>query len=214
MNSLLQNLQLPQETAQHKQAEEKNVLLLLRNKLKKINKEAALGYSDEFIDQKTETEENFLKAAEEESETIWNGFVEQLEKEGANQSFIQGMLKEAVDEVKNVTPATQPTTQMPSATEPRNDLPGTQPSEKAHSILGGIPNKYSGALGGGLFALLGANMLGLKGPMKWMLPVLGGAAGYKFFPHIMNLAKDRMGEGVNRMGSGSANIFRKIVQQD
>ena len=60
-----------------------------------------------------------------------------------------------------------------------------------------MKNNWTGALGGALLASIIGRQMGLEGPMSWLLPLLGGAAGYKFLPNMMNSWSDRPGTGVN-----------------
>ena len=75
-----------------------------------------------------------------------------------------------------------------------------------HRVLPFMKNKYTGAAGGAMLAHLMANESGLTGPMAWLLPILGGIAGHRFFPQMMNKWKDPMGFGANSVGSGAAMI--------
>jgi hypothetical protein len=52
-------------------------------------------YSIQEIDRITASAEAFEKAASEEAQIVWNGFIDQLKKEGADQDFIDGFTKEA-----------------------------------------------------------------------------------------------------------------------
>lgn len=58
-------------------------------------------------------------------------------------------------------------------------------------------NNWTGALGGALLASIIARQMGISGPMGWLLPLLGGVAGYKFLPGMVNSWSDRPGTGVN-----------------
>jgi hypothetical protein len=58
-------------------------------------------------------------------------------------------------------------------------------------------NKWTGAGGGMLMGGLVARQLGLSGPLAWLLPILGGVAGYRYLPKAMNHFKDPLGKGAN-----------------
>lgn len=66
-----------------------------------------------------------------------------------------------------------------------------------NQLIPGVGNNWTGALGGALLASLIGNQLGLEGPMSWMLPLLGGVAGYKMLPGAVNSWQDPKGMGVN-----------------
>jgi hypothetical protein len=79
---------------------------------------------------------------------------------------------------------------------------GNKPDETGlptdrNRIIPGMKNNWTGALGGALLASIIGRQMGLEGPMSWLLPLLGGAAGYKFLPNMMNSWSDRPGTGVN-----------------
>jgi hypothetical protein len=86
------------EIQQLKQAElEKEAAYLeyLQKKLTKISKESRNPLSEERIKEITKSAESFNKAAQEEALQVWNGMLEELRKSGANESFVEGMQKEA-----------------------------------------------------------------------------------------------------------------------
>ena len=58
-------------------------------------------------------------------------------------------------------------------------------------------NNWTGAVSGALLASILGREMGLSGPMSWMLPLLGGVAGYKMLPGAINSWKDPKGQGVN-----------------
>jgi hypothetical protein len=62
-----------------------------------------------------------------------------------------------------------------------------------------MSNRASGSIGGALLGMLIANEMGLHGPMSWLAPVLGGIAGHKYLPQMMNRWQDPYGTGVNRI---------------
>lgn len=78
-----------------------------------------------------------------------------------------------------------------------------------HRVVPFMKNKYTGAAGGAMLAHLLANESGLTGPMAWLLPIIGGIAGHRFFPQMMNKWKDPMGFGVNSVGSGANMIHQQ-----
>lgn len=69
-----------------------------------------------------------------------------------------------------------------------------------------MKNNWSGGIGGALLGMLIANEMGMSGPMSWLLPVLGGVAGYNYFPQMMNKWKDPYGYGVNAIPYGAAQV--------
>ena len=71
------------------------------------------------------------------------------------------------------------------------------PEDNRHQIIPGLANNYLGAGGGALLSMLLGNQLGLTGPAAWLLPILGGAAGYHYLPKLMNMWKDKPGQGVH-----------------
>lgn len=75
-----------------------------------------------------------------------------------------------------------------------------------HRVVPFMKNKYTGAAGGALLAHAIARESGLEGPMGWLLPILGGMVGHKYFPDMMNKWKDPRGYGINSIGSGAAMI--------
>jgi hypothetical protein len=60
-----------------------------------------------------------------------------------------------------------------------------------------MSNGLAGGVGGALLGSMLANEMGLEGPAAWMLPLLGGVAGYKYLPDMINGYKDPMGYGMN-----------------
>lgn len=100
------------------------------------------------------------------------GFVDMLRKEGANEDFILGFLKEADVNA--------------------NDLP-----EDRHRILPFMNNQMTGALGGAMLGNLVSNEMDLDGVPGMILPMLGAYAGYSHLPSLMNNLKDPAGIGAN-----------------
>jgi hypothetical protein len=79
----------------------------------------------------------------------------------------------------------------------KEKLDSTGALEDRHRILPFMSNKGTGAIGGALLAMLIANHMGYQGPMSWMIPILGGVAGYNYLPQMMNKWKDPYGVGEN-----------------
>jgi len=97
--------QIKEKRATEEAKKEKDILSHLRTELKKMS--AALGdaavYSNHQIDEFTKTAEAFEKAAQDEAQRVWNGLVKELYKQGADEAFIDGMLKEAASGVGALT---------------------------------------------------------------------------------------------------------------
>lgn len=74
---------------------------------------------------------------------------------------------------------------------------GGKPSEDRNRILPFMGNNWTGGVGGALLGSVIANELGLDGPAGWLLPLLGGVAGYNYLPGMVNSFKDPLGQGVN-----------------
>lgn len=70
------------------------------------------------------------------------------------------------------------------------------PSDR-HRMLPFMGNNWTGAMGGALLAAIIARQMGISGPLGWLLPLLGGVAGYKMLPGMINSWSDRPGTGVN-----------------
>lgn len=71
-------------------------------------------------------------------------------------------------------------------------------------------NKLTGSLGGALLGGLLANEMGMSGAGAWMMPVLGGLAGYHHLPNLMNKWKDPYGYGANAISDGAARMNRAM----
>lgn len=67
-----------------------------------------------------------------------------------------------------------------------------------------MKNNWAGGIGGALLGMLIANEMGASGPMAMLAPVIGGVAGYKYLPQMMNRWKDPYGVGANSISSGAA----------
>lgn len=273
--------------------EEKRELMAINQQLKK---QANIAYSPEEIDLYTSSRENFIKAATIEAYAIWEGIENELRKQGANDDFIMGMIKESADnqlqniQIEHVMPGLlagmsglertfalpiinehinrhaqakrsigQPVTFSdfdPSgiaakldalnqgsgkkfldafsdkgpeaitklnsyASLPNNPAPATagtprgvgvvspppadRPGAAApaanpnHEIFPGISNKLTGGLGGALVSALLGSSMGLEGPAAWMMPILGGLAGYHYLPKLMDQWKGTPGKGENSL---------------
>jgi len=75
-----------------------------------------------------------------------------------------------------------------------------------HRVVPFMNNRATGAIGGALLAALIANHSGMNGPMSWLLPILGGVAGYHYLPQMMNKWKDPYGVGENAINPLAAGI--------
>jgi hypothetical protein len=60
-----------------------------------------------------------------------------------------------------------------------------------------MSNQWTGGVGGALLGSILANELGLEGAGSWLLPLLGGVAGYNYLPDMVNNFKDPLGYGNN-----------------
>lgn len=70
-----------------------------------------------------------------------------------------------------------------------------------------MKNNWAGAAGGALLASTIARELGLDaGAMSWILPLLGGVAGYNYLPQLMNKWQDPNGYGVNAVPEGNTQM--------
>lgn len=146
------------------------------------------------------------KLAHADIEMAWQGFVRELKKQGANEDFLLGMMKEAeekaafdgshiLEKLKGVLKGSQ----MPDS---------TGEAANRHPIIPGLSNKWLGLAGGaGLGALLGGE-LGVDGPIGALLPIAGGFAGHHYLPQLMNRWKDAYGSGVNKVHPGIAALNR------
>ena len=71
-------------------------------------------------------------------------------------------------------------------------------------------NKLTGGVGGALLGSMLANEMGMSGNAAWMMPVLGGLAGYHHLPNVMDKWKDPYGYGANSISSGAASMNRAL----
>ena len=78
-----------------------------------------------------------------------------------------------------------------------------------HQIVPGMGNQFIGAAGGALLSALLGGQLGLRGPAAWLVPLLGGAAGYHYLPKLMNMWKDAPGTGVNATPAPVGNYYQR-----
>jgi hypothetical protein len=109
------------------------------------------------------------------------GFIDMLEKEGANEDFILGFLKEA-------------------------ELTYTDLPEDRHRILPFMNNQMTGAIGGAMLGNLVGNELDLDGVPGMLLPIMGAYAGYSHLPSLMNKFKDPAGQGANAIHPAVSNF--------
>ena len=242
-------------------------------------------YSTQEIVKITESPENFQKAAMLEANMFFEGLSAALLKEGKDQSFLHGMLKQAEEfsEAIGATPA-NPSAELlgtlgAGAKNVINSIKtkgqdvlnalkgGTESTGKAvgdmgnsalnaaketasnaapqvapaveqakkevgtlfdkgtnfiknitkpltneddrHQIIPGMGNQFIGAAGGALLSALLGGQLGLKGPAAWLVPLLGGAAGYHYLPKLMNMWKDAPGTGVNATPAPVGNYYQR-----
>jgi len=121
------------------------------------------------------------------SPEIWAGIFEELKKQGANEDFIAGMMKEAED-----------------LSQPELDRYGLNADR--HRVVPFMPNKLTGAMAGGLAGGVMSNELGLDGLSSYILPVLGAFAGNHYLPHLMNRWKDPEGTGHNSINPMAAHF--------
>jgi hypothetical protein len=79
--------------------------------------------------------------------------------------------------------------------KPKVDSTGA-PQDR-NRVLPFMSNNWAGGLGGALLASIIGREMGLQGPLSWLLPILGGVAGYKMFPGLVNSWSDPKGVGAN-----------------
>lgn len=100
-------------------------------------------------------------------------------------------------------------TKMLGGSKPKVDATGA-PQDR-NRVLPFMNNNWAGGLGGALLASIIGREMGLSGPLSWLLPVLGGVAGYKMFPGLVNSWSDPKGVGVNAVPqiqrAGNAETF-------
>lgn len=83
------------------------------------------------------------------------------------------------------------------------------PEDDRHQIIPGVGNHYLGAAGGALLSALMGGQMGLTGPASWLVPLLGGAAGYHYLPKLMNMWKDQPGTGTKAISPEAASFNRQ-----
>ena len=83
------------------------------------------------------------------------------------------------------------------------------PEDDRHQIIPGMGNQYLGAAGGALLSSLMGGQMGLSGPASWLVPLLGGAAGYHYLPKLMNMWKDQPGTGTKSISPGAAALSQE-----
>ena len=148
---------------------------------------------------------NSQKTAE--VETAWKGFVSELRKQGANDDFIEGILKEASEKAAFDGVSTW--------SKIKDVLKGSQAPDSTgapanrHPIVPGLANKWLGGLLGMGLGHMVNNEIGPDGPLGLALPILGAYAGHKYLPHVMNRWKDAYGSGVNQVHPGVASMNRQ-----
>jgi hypothetical protein len=168
-----------------------------------------------------------LKQGMEETSAKWQGIVDELKKNGANEDLILGMLKEATDfgnsqlRKKSSVAPTLRKPKAPKATpilEPQelSALPDFEPGTDStgllkdrHRAIPMLGNNITGALGGGLLGAAVGNELGLEGPLSMLPPILGAMAGHHYFPNLMNQWKDSPGTGLNKIHPGAASYNKQ-----
>jgi hypothetical protein len=78
--------------------------------------------------------------------------------------------------------------------------PQTDPTglpQDRNRVLPFMSNNWAGGIGGALLASIIGREMGLQGPLSWLLPALGGVAGYKMLPGLINSWSDPKGVGAN-----------------
>ena len=93
-----------------------------------------------------------------------------------------------------------------------NDITGNPASR--NRALPFSSNKITGGIGGALLGGLMANEMGMSGHAAWMMPVLGGLAGYHHLPKLMDKWKDPYGYGANAISGGAASMNRAMPLND
>jgi hypothetical protein len=124
-----------------------------------------------------------------EAQLAWAGFFEELAKQGANEDFILGMMKEAEE----------------SEDHSRAALDSTGLPMDRHRIVPFMSNNLTGSMAGGLAGGAVSSELGLGSLGSMILPALGALAGHHYLPHLMNRWKDSEGTGLNRISPIAAN---------
>jgi len=142
--------------------------------------------------------------------SVWSGLLEQLVKEGANEDFIAGMLKEAEGSdflskgIETFQPALDKVKQL--VLDFANPVDDSGLFMDRHRILPFMSNRILGGLGGAAAGAAVANELGFDGVGKYLLPAVGSVAGGIHLPNVMNRWKDNYGEGLNKIHPGVADF--------
>ena len=141
---------------------------------------------------------------------VWEGLLAQLVKEGANEDFIAGMLKEAESPewlgkaMASFGPAADKIKHLLGELNPE-DSSGLHIDR--NRIVPAMSNRLLGGLGGALAGGIAAHQLALdKGMGKYLMPLAGGLAAGGYLPGFMNHWKDAHGEGLNSINSGVADF--------
>lgn len=172
----------------------------LEKQLRALNKKSSSPLEEEQILEITKSAESFNRNFQEESRSVWNEMLEELKKQGANQSFIEGMQKEA-SAARIFAALANPFKRFgkflkgsggkaPAAAAASQAAPAAQAAQAAASPSSGgfekirfSPSKGMAGLGGG--ALTGAMLGGVPGALigggiggtvGLLGPVGGGAA--------------------------------------
>jgi hypothetical protein len=179
-----------------------------------------VGYSDEYIDRITKSAEAFNKAAHDEAQVVWEGIKDTLQKEGASEDFIDGIVKEAgsVYDVgrmifspkmwkhmgKTVPTAAKTLWQGSNATK---DYLARAPKDRT---LGGIITKGKGKGPGSILTnetmpsnLSGARTLNMAETLRKDLGAGAGREVQDMLDQIAGSAKGRAGQELNRIGGNA-----------
>jgi hypothetical protein len=178
-------LELVKKSYQEKEA---RYLNYLQNRLRELNKKSSEKLEEQEILEITKSAEAFNRYFQEESRNVWNGILDELKKEGANQSFIEGMQKEAAGFdaqkiyrmlsvpfrrfARKFRPASSPQAAAPASAP----APNATPSAPAPAAGGGGGSAFTFSPGGALKGLAGG---ALTGGMLGGLPgaVIGAGIG-------------------------------------
>lgn len=149
-------------------------------------------------------------ASHEDYEQVWQGVFDQLRKEGANEDFLLGMMKEAFDLngfVQPIAKAIKPVGDYLKGLSSPTDITGELTNR--HQIIPNVDNRLLGGIlgaGGGLGL---ANLLGMnEGAGKLIFPALGGFLGSGGLSSAMNHWKDQPGFGHNKVPLLTASQYR------
>jgi len=155
-------------------------------------------------------------ASYEDYELIWQGVFDQLRKEGANEDFLEGMMKEAFDLggfVQPIAKAIKPVGDYLKELSSPTDITGELTNR--HQIIPNVDNRLLGGIlgaGGGLGL---ANLLGMdEGAGKFIFPAIGGLLGSGGLSSAMNHWKDQPGFGHNKVPllTGAHNKAHPLVE--